>query len=353
VNLIVIIGLDDLLEDVHQCGLKELRALVSDILGGPDARGRLTDHQKMIKHRVYRVRFEINGDVRTLVVKLFSPERAHREQIVIQRWLPRIGLQNNGPPLLGIAAERTAKCTWHVYEDLGDWTLNQRVLDKEHIQAAVQIIVQLHTRFTGNSLLGECRSYGGDLGIYFFLSNVQDAIHSLNYLLGSSVEISTRRKKLINNLLKHLNRLLEEKEKRVKAMEEFAGPETFLHGDLWTTNIFVLPSSNGPQVRLIDWDHSGVGPITYDLSTLLLRFPLDQREWIFNYYKELVRDLGWLDISRSALNLLFDTAETSRLANTILWLANFVSESGEDLTFNKLAAVEKWFNSLAPVLPPG
>jgi hypothetical protein len=344
-------GLDSLLEDVQRHGLTELRSLVYEILGGRKVIGRLIDQQKMLRSRVYRLRFEIDGSIRSLIVKRFSPERAHREQIVIQRWLPRMEFHNNGPPLLGIASERSAKCTWHVYEDLGDWTLDKHMSDENRVRASVDLIAQLHTRFAGNALLGECRASGGDLGIYFFSSNLCDAIRSLENLPGVGIDFPTQRKMLVDKLLKRLDKLLGELQKRIQVMEEFGGPETLLHGDLWTTNIFVLPSPDGLHVRLIDWDHAGVGPITYDLSTLLLRFPIHERGWILKYYQESVRHMNWQLPSLSDLNLLFDTAETSRLANTIIWIADITSESEADWAFNQLAEVDQWFSELAPVLP--
>ena len=98
-------GLDDLLESKGQPGLQELRALVLELLGGPEASGRLIDEQKLLRSRVYRLRFEVDGDVRSVVAKRFSPDRARREQLVVRRWLPAVGMSQNGPPLLGTAAD--------------------------------------------------------------------------------------------------------------------------------------------------------------------------------------------------------------------------------------------------------
>ena len=53
-----------------------------------------------------------------------------------------------------------------------------------HVAAAVGLIAQLHTRFAGHPLLLECRKYGGDLGIYYFSSNVRDAIRCACDLTG-------------------------------------------------------------------------------------------------------------------------------------------------------------------------
>src|SRR5207247_7467624 len=49
----------------------------------------------------------------------------------------------------------------------------------EAIQASVEQIARLHTRFASHALLGEVRLHGGDLGMHFFESNVRDAIYAL------------------------------------------------------------------------------------------------------------------------------------------------------------------------------
>jgi hypothetical protein len=303
------------------------------------------------RSRVYRLSFDINGDFRSFIVKRFSRDHAHREQVVLKRWLPRIGLQKNGSPLLGITSEQTGQFTWHVYDDLGNWTLDKYMPDKLRVSAAVDLIAQVHTRFAGHSILGECRSTVGDLGVHFFRSNLHDAIYSLESLPNNDVEISSDHHLLKDMLLEHLYILIDEENSRIEVIEDFDIPETLLHGDLWTTNIFVLPTNNGFNVRLIDWERTGVGPIVYDLSTFLLRFPIQHRNWILNYYKEQVSKLDWKLPSSSVLNLLFDTMECSRLANTIIWLANAASEGDSDWAFEELAEVDQWFRALEPVLP--
>src|SRR5256712_10003264 len=68
-------------------------------------------------------------------------------------------------------------------------------------------------------------------------------------------------------------------------LETLGGPETLLHGDLWTTNTFVATTGDGLVARLIDWDHAAVGPASYDLSTFLYRFPRRERPWILEAYR--------------------------------------------------------------------
>ena len=102
--------LDGVLEGNGQLGLPELRRSLQELLGGPSATGRVLD-QHRLKSCVYRLHFEVNGCVRSLVVKRLEPSIARRNQLVATRWLPAIALRANGPPLLGTAAERNGLCT--------------------------------------------------------------------------------------------------------------------------------------------------------------------------------------------------------------------------------------------------
>ena len=346
-------GIDNLLEDKNQPGLPELRNLISELLDGPDMYGELINVQKLLRSRVYRLRFAINGDMRNLVVKRFSPDRAHLEQTVIQKWLPKMGFKGNAPKLLGVAAERKGKCTWHAYEDLGESTLNKFSDDTNKIRLAVNLIADIHTNFAESPLLGECRSYGGDLGAYFFRSNINDAVRSLKNMVIPDDRYLDSRENLRESLLRRLKIILEEEKDRTQLIYDFGGSETLLHGDLWTTNIFVLPYSDEFRARLIDWDHAGVGPISYDISTFLLRFPSTEREWILDYYQERVSHSKIQLPPKQVLNRLFDTAEYSRLANTVIWLANATSESNPGWAFDDLSEVDQWFESVEPVIPFG
>src|SRR6185369_16380882 len=145
--------------------------------------------------------------------------------------------------------------------------LNAADAASERVKLAVELIAQVHTRFARHALLGECRRYGGDLGIQFYLANVRDAIYSLEAIKPPVVELSPEHAALRNGLLKRMNQLLNEHDRRAHVLAEFGGPETLLHGDLWTTNTFVISGPHGSEARLIDWDHAAVGPISYDLST--------------------------------------------------------------------------------------
>ncbi len=311
-------GFDDILESSSEPGLSELRAMLREFIGGLDPTARVID-QRRLKPRVYRLRVEANGSVRSLVLKRLEPGVAQRNQLVVKRWLPAIGLSEASPPLLGVAAERNGVWVWHVYDDLGDCTLDTRTADRRGIETAVEVIAQLHTRSAGHTLLPECRLYGGDLGMHFYTANVRDAIHSLESLQPPAVELSPERVALRDRLLARLNQRLDDQSYRAHTMAELGGPEVLLHGDLWTTNILVCSAEDGLRVRLIDWDHAGVGPISYDLSTLLYRFPPADRYWILDAYHSSLGRLGWRLPPVADLNLLFETAEWARWANRVIW----------------------------------
>jgi hypothetical protein len=240
---------------------------------------------------------------------------------------------------------------WHLYEDLGERTLAAGDADPRQVEAAVAVIAQLHTRSAGHALLPECRVYGGDLGISYYTSNVRDAIHSVESLRSPAVELSPDRIALREGLLARLHHLLDEQPYRAQVMAELGGPDVLLHGDLWTINVLVCPTGNGLRARLIDWDHAGVGPISYDLSTFLYRFPPPARHWILDLYQDEVRHLGWRLPSAADLNLLFDTAEQARLANRVIWAAIALWKDQVEWGFDELADFAHWLDVVQPVLP--
>jgi Ser/Thr protein kinase RdoA (MazF antagonist) len=130
--------------------------------------------------------------------------------------------------------------------------------------------------------------HGGDLGLPFFNANVRDAIRSLEALRPPAIRLTRQQESVRLSLMARLCRLFEEQPMRAQALLESGGPETLLHGDLWTMNTFVIDTPHGLQARLIDWDHAGVGPASYDLSTFLMRFPVEERSWILDRYRAAV-----------------------------------------------------------------
>ena len=344
-------GLETLLEGKDQPGLTEVRELLQELLAGQDGTGRLLDQQSLKRRTqgVYRLRFAIGGQTRSVVIKRLEPEIARRNELVARRWLPAVGLDGSGPPLLGSVAARSGVCVWHVYDDLGSCELGPREIDREpdreRLGAAVEVIAQMHTRFAGHALLGEVRLRGGDLGIHFYERNVRDAASALR-----AWQPPTAQRALRDRLLVRLDTLLGELPQRAEALAELGGPETLLHGDLWAINVFVIPTASGPCTRLIDWDHVAVGPATYDLSTFLLRFSAPHRPGVLERYREAVARGGWRLPGTQELNLLFETHEYARFANRIIWPAIALVMDHAEWGVEELAEIERWFDKVQPVL---
>ena len=346
----MIARLATLFADEPQPGVAELQGLLESIFDGPGIDGELIERQS-IKGRVHRLRFDIGGQRRSIVVKRLDPDIARRDELVVKRWLPSVGLEGLAPILLGVAAEGNGSSVWHAYQDLGDVTLDRAAPDPADVERAVREIAALHTRFAGHALLGECRLWGGDLGIAFFGASVRDAASALRSL-ETVIDLEDPLASVRDRLLDRLSRLLEDLPRRAVELERFGGPETLLHGDLWRKNVILLGDQGG-QVRLIDWDHAGVGSIVYDLSTLLARFPPPDRSWVLDCYRRAVEPAGWRLPEACRLNALFDTAEQARIANRIIWPAIAVLEGDRDWGPSALAEIEGWFDALDPLLPEG
>ncbi|HEY6169563.1 MAG TPA: aminoglycoside phosphotransferase family protein [Verrucomicrobiae bacterium] len=341
-------GFEKILEGTGQPGVDELRELLAELLARDGRAVRLIEQSQLQPRgqRVFRLRFALDGAVRSVVIKRLKPEIARRNELVARRWLPAIGLHDCGPPVLGSVAARTGECVWHVYDDLGSHELNPRNPGREQVWAAVELVARMHTHFAGHALLGEVRLHGGDLGIQFYDSNVRDAISALEAWEPPTAQCAVR-----DRLLERLCKLREETAARVQALAELGGPDTLLHGDLWAINVFVIPTADGLRARLIDWDHAAVGPFTYDLSTFLMRFPAGHREWLLELYEDAVTRAGWCLPEPEALNFLFETHEFARFANRIIWPAIALATDHADWGVAALEEIEQWFEDLEPVLP--
>jgi hypothetical protein len=331
-------------------GWSELCATLDDVL--PE---RVPDDEPVelerLKSRVYRLRAGSNGGRRSFVLKRYDPWLARRNELVLRRWLPALGLDDRGPRLLATAAERRGGCVWHVYEDLGHGALDAAHADPRRVRQVVELIAELHTRAAGRALVPECRHFCGNLGAPFFLGNVRDAITVLESLAPPRVEPTVEQGALRGRLLTRLYRLRDELPERMRLLEELGGPDTLLHGDLWTTNTLVIATSAGPAARLIDWDHAAVGPVSYDISTFLYRFAKSDRRWILHAYALALAPAGWTLPSVPDLNRLFETAEYARYTNRIIWPAVALLEEPAPWAWDQLAEIETWFDALEPALP--
>jgi thiamine kinase-like enzyme len=329
--------------DAAEPGAAELSTALGETLRDEASDGPVVFQR--LKSRVYRLRLgESSPERRSFVLKRFDPWLARRNELVARRWLPALGLGDRCPQLYTVAAERSGSWIWHVYEDIGDGAIDPENPDRPSVVAVVELLASLHTRAARHALLPGCRHICGDLGAPYFAANVRDAIAVLERLEQRPVR---------DRLLDRLYRLRHEQSRRAQALEDLGGPDTLLHGDLWTTNTFVAPPLNGggPTARLIDWDHAAVGPATYDLSTFLYRFAPCDRPWILEAYARAVAPSGWTLPSGPELNGLFETAEYSRYANRIIWPAVALLEEGAAWGWDTLTEVERWFDAMTPVLP--
>jgi len=334
-------------EEWHEPGAAELCALLQEMLGG-DGRSERAIRLERLKREVYRLRIGSRPG-HTLVLKRLKPAIAQTDRFVAERWLPALGLGDRCPRLLGAAAQRDGGWVWHVYEDLGHDTLaGQR--QPWRLAAAVDLIAELHTRAAVHPLLPEVRWRARDLGVHFFTSNLRDSIAALEALATFRRPVPSEFPASRARLLRRLNELLDDAPRRVRVMEEVGGPDTLLHGDLWPKNIFVTTAADDPRARLIDWDHVGAGPFSYDLSTFLYRSSTEDRPWILRRYREVVERAGWRLPGNEELNLLFHTAEGARCAHSILFDAMAVLNDGAEWEIGELMDYERWMEALRPPL---
>jgi len=317
------------------------RELLADLLDGS---GRVADIRRL-KERVYRLEMT-NGPHRSVVVKRLEPAVAERTRLVAERWLPALGLGDRCPRLLATAPDGASASIWHAFEDLGDATLASDPTP-DRVAATVDLIAQLHTRGARHPVLPDARRYTGPpLGFGYFTANVQDAIAALEALAAADIEPPPEQAGLTERLLERLLGLRADAARRAQVFEEAGGPDTLLHGDVWTINAFVEQTAAGPRARLVDWDRVGVGPFSYDLSTFLFRFPPEQRPRILECYRQAVAAAGWRLASGSELEVLFDTAEQARYANRVIWPALALVQDHAAWGFPELAEVERWFEAL-------
>src|SRR5207249_1521964 len=119
--------------------------VLEDVLADNGANGGPIELERL-KSRVYRLGVGADGRAHSFVLKRFDPWLARRNELVLRRWLPALGLEERAPRLLATAAERHGGCVWHVYEDLGEGALDPAHPDPERVGVVVALIAELHTR---------------------------------------------------------------------------------------------------------------------------------------------------------------------------------------------------------------
>ena len=335
------------LEAHGEAGVVELIDALQAMIREGDLADRVIDLIPLKSH-VYRMRLGENG-ARSVILKGSEPTVAHLGRLVAERWLPALGLGDRCARLVATVPDREGRWFWQVYEDLGEEIL-ARTADRSCVIAATDLVAELHARGRGHALLPEVRHEGKDFGLSFFISNVGDAVRGLEQLDGTTGRPPIQMEPLRDRLLERLYPLVADTSRRARALQEADMPDTFLHGDLWRDNVFVTLSHAGASARLIDWDHVGVGPLTYDLSTFLLRFSPSERPWILARYRQALAPAGWRLPPDGELNVLFETAEYARFANRASWAAMAWLHDRADWVPIELAEIARWFESWRPVL---
>ncbi|HSR88654.1 MAG TPA: phosphotransferase [Pontiella sp.] len=367
--------IDDLNYRRHDKGgqpLDRARALIRQWSGGPLMQGLLLDDQSltMLGHDVYRVSCEASGIIRTWVIKRFANQRSKLERLAITQWLPNAALAHICPTLLGVAPDPSGEHVWHLYEDLGDYALDPEQTqegrplgdrgfltplpegpDRNRVDLLIHLMADVHERFMDNPLLDEYRSRSTDLGERFYRENVRDAIEELEALKDSQFAASKERTDTVNAVLSRMHQLRDEASWRTERLKDFGGRPTLLHGDFGVKNAFVVHTDSGLQAKLIDWDHTGVGPVSYDLSTFLVQLPLNDRIRTLDSYTRRRNRCTDEALPYETWNQLFETHEFARLANCVAWACKAVNEGQIEWTFEKLAKIDAWLEAWRPVLP--
>jgi thiamine kinase-like enzyme len=322
--------------------LAELRAGLARRFGS-DA---VAVSERRIKSRVYRLVLDSRDARHSLVAKRMDSHTAEGNRLLAERWLPAVGLADIGPPLLATWSDGEGRWLWQLYEDLGDHAIDGVSGHSPAAQDVAALVAELHARFAHHPLLPECRLRLGDRGALFLEANARDALNVVERIVSEQAP-PAERAELCDRIAARMRALIAELPERREALERLGGPDTLLHGDLWTTNAFALETG----ARLIDWDRAGVGPGVYDISTLLMRFAPGEREPVLDAYRAgLARHGLGLDLG-PGLELVFDSAEQARVATRVVWPAVAVA-TGEhaEWGWEELERTGSWLESLTPVL---
>jgi hypothetical protein len=316
---------------------------LADVLAAVDPSARPVAEERL-SGRVRRVMLT-GGRRSSLVVKRVDRAAARKTDLLISRWLPAVGLQDRGPPLL-TSVPGIGGSVWQVFEDLGDCALLPDRLRPGGLEAATHLVARLHLAFAGHGLLREWTDELGGPGEDFYTDWVRGAARALETI--EAPRLPPDRLALRDRLRRRVDALLEEEPGRTRGLREAGWPLTLLHGDLWPQNV-LLPPLRGARrrARLIDWDQAGVGPVVYDLSTFVSRFSSHLRIPALRLYRRAVR---WCLPDPADLNDAFETVEYARLASCLISPAEAAGE-GADWGFEELREVDRWFAALRPVVP--
>ena len=333
------------LDERREPGVAELCDALEHLLDGAAPAADAIGLERLQKG-VYRVRVG-GASGRTLVIKRHTPAMAHTDRLVAERWLPALGLGDRCPRLLAAAAASDGRWVWHVYEDLSADALADHCEDPR-FEAAIDLIARLHTSGIGHAVLPEVRWHARDHGARSWIASLRDGISLLEAL--ATVRTPARFAVARCRLLERLYWLLDAAPGQIRLTEEAGEPETLLHGDLGPKNIFVALAGDHACARLIDWDHVGVGPVSYDVSTLLYQASPDDRPWLLSRYRAALERAGHPLPEDRQLNALFYAAEIARGVSSIIWPAMALLNDGAEWGRSGLVDIDDWFETLRPPL---
>ena len=333
-----------LVETLVEKGRAELESVLAEVLCHAEQELTITAVQDLKKTRVVRIDYVKNCDAGSVVAKRLTSHGARGEQSALRHWLPVVGLQAIAIRLLAHVDFDDGASAWHVYEDLGDWSLAGRSTTPDEVSIALAAVARLHRESVDHPVLEECRAKGADRGMSFYETFVRRALCGLESL----DELPSHFGAIRARLLEHFHTLDAQGASRAEHMIEFGGPDVLLHGDLWTGNVFVLPGATGFSARLIDWDKSGVGSAVYDLSAFLSRYSPADRPWVLAAYRASRYD--WQLPNDRELNRLFETVEHARIANAITWIAEACADPAAQWAFERLDELSTWVAPIEPML---
>src|SRR5919198_3670839 len=206
------------LEERQEPGAKELCEIVKQLLNSVATSAVHAGDLERLKNGVYRLRIE--GDpTRTIVLKLLKPAIAQTDRLVMERWLPALGLADRSPKILAGAAQRDGCWVWHAYEDIGDEGLHRR-REPARLAAAIALIADLHTRAAKDPLIPEVRWRARDHGVHFFMASLRDAIAAFEALATVRRNVPPEFTAARARLLERLYELRDDAAHRVRVMEE-------------------------------------------------------------------------------------------------------------------------------------